>query len=277
MKKLYFLLFSILIGTVCNLSYGQHNNSVPQNIKEAFIPKTHTVGNQIIQYQETLICPEASDSATLVIFLHSAGGRGNDNISHLGMPAVKDIYDYLKQHDVHAYFIAPQCPKTASWNGIAPGGDKPRGDGSSPHRPLFGDKKEKLEDNTPYVEYLMPFLKQYVADHIISKSKIYILGASMGAAGVWEIIANNPDFFTAAMPASGAYRGKNLTPLVHTPIVCTTGTEENSYNKNKRVIEKLRNAGADATFIPLNGMRHVDACNRAFSSHNLDLLFSKYR
>ena len=277
MKKLYIILFSIIIANLCNLVFAQRNHPIPKEIIEAFTPKTDTVGNQIIQYRETIICPEASDSATLVLFLHSAGGRGNDNLSHLGMPAVKDIYDYLKQHNIHAYFIAPQCPKTASWNGVAPGGDRPRGDGSSPHRPLFGDRKEKLEDNTPYVEYLMPFLKQYVAERSISKSQIYILGASMGAAGVWELLAKNPEFFTAAMPASGAYRGKNLTPFKHTPIVCTTGTEESTFNRNKRVVEKLQQVGADATFIPLSGMRHVDACNRAFSSQNLDILFSKHR
>ncbi|MDE5749735.1 MAG: hypothetical protein K2H87_03075, partial [Duncaniella sp.] len=107
--------------------------------------------------------------------------------------------------------------------------------------------------------------------------KIYILGASMGAAGVWELLAEKPGFFTAAMPASGAYRGKDLSPFKHTPIVCTTGTDENSYDKNKRVIDKLRNAGADATFIPLEGMRHADACNKAFTERNLDLLFSKHR
>ncbi|MDE6395552.1 MAG: dienelactone hydrolase family protein, partial [Duncaniella sp.] len=142
---------------------------------------------------------------------------------------------------------------------------------------LSGDRKEKFEDATPYIDYLMPFVKQYVADHPISKSKIYILGTSMGAAGVWQLIANNPDFFTAAMPASGAYQGKNLAVFQFTPIVCTTGTEENSFNKNKRVIEELQKAGADATFIPLNGLRHIDACNRAFSSQNLDLFFSKHR
>ncbi|MDE6395551.1 MAG: hypothetical protein K2K77_09425, partial [Duncaniella sp.] len=123
MKKLYIIiLFSILIGNLCNLSYAQHNHSVPKEIKDAFTAKTDTVDAHIIQYRESLISPEVSDSAALVIFLHSAGGRGNDNLSHLGMPAVKDIYDYLKQHNLHAYFIAPQCPKTASWIGVAPGG-----------------------------------------------------------------------------------------------------------------------------------------------------------
>ncbi|MDE6418482.1 MAG: hypothetical protein K2K49_04670 [Duncaniella sp.] len=270
-------LFVFLLSSCLNVIYAQRSHSVPKEIIDAFAAQTDTVSGQLIQYRETLIRPEASDSAALVIFLHSAGGRGSDNLSHLGMPAVKDIYDYLRGHNIHCYFLAPQCPKTASWNGTAPGGDRPRGNGSSPHRPLFGDRKEKLDDSTPYVRHLIPFLEKFIAEHPISKSKIYILGASMGAAGVWELLAENPGFFTAAMPASGAYRGKDLSPFKHTPIVCTTGTNENSYDKNKRVIDKLRNAGADATFIPLEGMRHADACNNAFTERNLDLLFSKHR
>lgn len=277
MKIFSSALFFMIIASICNLSNAQRNHSVPKEIKEAFTAKVDSINGQIIKYRETLICPEASDSASLVIFLHSAGGRGDDNLSHLGMPAVKDIYDYLKKHNIHAYFIAPQCPKTASWNGIAPGQDRPRGDGSSPHRPLFGDRKEDLEDNTPYVKHLMPFLEQYIANHPISRSKIYILGASMGGAGVWEMVATNPDFFTAAMPVSGTYRGHDLTKFKNTPIVCTTGTKENSFSSNKRIIEKLQKVGADATFIPLKGMRHIDACNRAFTSQNLDILFSKHR
>lgn len=277
MKNLSLVLFVLLIGFICNFNYAQRNHSVPKDLNEAFAAKNATINGQNIQYRETLICPEASDSAALVIFLHSAGGRGDDNMSHLGMPAVKDIYNYLKQHNIHAYFIAPQCPKTASWDGIAPGGDKLRTNGSNPHRPLFGEQKGKLTDNTPYVEYLIPFLRQYVNEFPISKSKIYILGTSMGASGIWEILAKYPDFFAAAMPVSAAYRGKNLTPFKTVPIVCATGTEEKSFNRNKQIIDKLRDTGADATFIPLNGMCHVDACNRAFTTQNLDLLFSKHR
>lgn len=277
MKRLYIILFSIVVGTLCNIGFAQGHHSVPKEIIELFTAKSDSVDNQIFHYRETIICPEASDSAALVIFLHSAGGRGNDNISHLGMPAVKDIYDYLRKHNIHAYFIAPQCPKTASWNGVAPGGDSPRADGRSQHNPHFGHRKEILEDDTPYVEYLMRFLKQYVAEYPVSKSKIYILGASMGAAGVWELLAEYPDFFTAAMSASGTYRGNNLISFKHTPIVCTIGTEENSYEINKRLVEKLQQAGADVTFIPLVGLHHIDACNQAFSSQNLDIIFSKHK
>lgn len=275
MKKLLFFVLIIFLGTV--YCYAQRKNSVPQIVSEAFVAKVDTVDGQLIRYRETLICPEASDSAALVIFLHSAGGRGSDNFSHIGMPAIKDIYEYLEQHKIHAYFIAPQCPETESWSGVAPDGKKSFRGRSHKHVSNPRNDKQAVEDKTPYIEHLMPFLKKYVEEHPVSKSKIYILGASMGAAGVWMLISQNPSFFAAAMPASGAFGGSDLTSQKCTPVVCTVGTEENSYDKNKRVIQKLKGAGADATFIPLNGMGHVDACNRAFTSANLDLLFSKHR
>lgn len=272
MKRISLVSLALLVGTLYSICYAQRNLPVAKEIQEAFIARTDTISGQAIHYRETLICPEASDSMALVIFLHSAGWRGSDNLSHLGMPALKDIYEYLSQHKIHAYFIAPQCPETASWNGLAPGSLR-----SSPHRPLFDDRMEKLEDGTPYVEYLMPFLKQYITDRPISKSKIYILGASMGAAGTWQLISQYPDFFSAAMPVSAVFSGKDITPLKSTPIVCVTGSEENSFNKNRSMIEKLREAGAEAIFIPLNGLGHVEACNKAFSVQNLDLLFSLHR
>lgn len=277
MRTIALLLLTTLSVFFCDLCHAQRRNAVPKEIQQAFTAKIDSSEYQNILYREAVIHPELSDSAMLVIFLHSAGGRGDDNLSHLGMPAVKDIYNYLESHNLHAYFIAPQCPKTASWNGVAPGGDRPRGAGPGLRRAPFEKSQETLKDETPYVRYLMPFIKNYVARHPISHSKIYILGASMGAAGVWEIIAGNPDFFTAAMPASGAYRGTNLTPLKQTPIVCTTGTKESSCKKNKKVIQQLSNAGADATFIPLNGLSHIEACNKAFTEENLNLLFSKHR
>lgn len=277
MKKISLVISALLIGLFYFHSSAQQAHSIDKEIQDAFTARADTVEGHIIQYRETLICPEASDSAVLVLFLHSAGGRGDDNLSQLGMRAIKDIYEYLRQHDVHAYFIAPQCPQTASWNGSAPGGDRPRGNGSSSHRPIFDDRKTKLDDATPYVKYLMPFLKRYVAAHPISNSKIFVLGASMGAAGVWELLAEYPRFFAAAMPVSGSYRGKDLAPFIQTSVVCVTGTEENSFENNKRMIDRLRAAGGDATFISLEGMRHVDACDRAFSVQNLDQLFSKHR
>ena len=67
MKKLYIIIFSILIGNLCNLGFAQRNHSIPKEIKDAFTAKTDSVGNQIIQYRETLISPEASDSAALIL------------------------------------------------------------------------------------------------------------------------------------------------------------------------------------------------------------------
>lgn len=275
MKKII-CLFSTSI--LCFFSvFAQRGHFVSEELKDAFAAKLDRSGTTPILVREAVIHQELSDSAMLVIFLHSAGGRGYDNLSQLGMPAVKSVYDYLNRNNRHAYFIVPQCPEAASWSGVAPGEDGRRDDGSGPHRPVFGSGKPKLKNRTPFVRHLMPMIRNYLSVYPIAKSKVYVLGASMGAAGVWELIAENPEDFAAALPASGSYRGKDFASLIKTPIICTAGGDEHSYMKNKRLIEKLKSMGADAMFFPLEGKGHVQACNEAFSKEVLDLFFSKHR
>ena len=275
MKKSSLILLSLLFGTIWNHSYAQPNKSVPKEIKKAFMAKADTLNGHMLLYRETLLSPASPDSVSLVVFLHGASGRGNDNLSQLKGTGVRDIYDYLSQNNIAAYFIAPQCPQTSSWTGRGFSGHR------RPHRGPYGpiqyDIKQQMVDTIPYVEYLMPFLEKYVSEHPINTSKIYIVGRSMGAAGTWLLVANNPNFFTAAMMSSGGYRGKDIEAFLKTPIICTVGTQEPSFFRIKQLVERLQSAGADATFIPLNGADHREACDISFSKENLDLLFSKHR
>lgn len=277
MKPSSILLIAAIVAT-SSVHAERRPSDISGELLTDFEAKSDTLGQRPIPYREAVIHPESSDSATLVIFLHSAGGRGTDNLAPLGMPATKKIHDYLQQRGTRAYMLVPQCPETASWNGVAPGSDRPRGNGSSPMRPLFGDKIRPIEDKTPLVRHIIPMIDRYLAEHpTISPRRIYILGASMGGAGVWELLAENPGRFRGAMIASGAYRGKSIDNILGTQVVCTAGTEENTYQKCRKLVERLDKAGGTATFIPLNGQRHVDACNNAFTPENLDILFGPRR
>ena len=60
------------------------------------------------------VAPKAGEKYPLVIFLHGAGERGDDNTVQL-VHGVKRFAqdDYLKQYP--CYVIAPQCPKELIW------------------------------------------------------------------------------------------------------------------------------------------------------------------
>ena len=249
---------------------------VPQVILETFTAHCDTVNNRQVFFREAVFNPDSAGTTALVIFLHSAGGRGNDNLSPLGMPAVKEIYTYLNNAGIKACMIVPQCPKTASWDGTVPQRPKPHWNGVSFHPPLLA-KKERLKDKVPFVNHLRPLIDKYIVLHGIDSSRIYILGASMGAAGIWKLIADNPQLFAGAMIASGVYRGKSLEGLLSTPILCTAGTEENPHEKCQKTVEAINSLHGNAVFKPLPGFRHVDACNKAFTPDNLDWLFSQIR
>ena len=274
MKKLLFILIAAMVSSA---AFAQRTSrGASKELLSQFTEQCDTADNYPIRYRMAQIGSDSIVQPILVIFLHSAGGRGDDNKTQLGMPAVEDILRYLQAKNMSAYFLVPQCPRSASWNGIAPGdGNRRRGSGSSPNRPLFGDK-ETLADKTPFVNHLRPWLDAFVSANNIGPHKIYILGASMGAAGVWEIVAQNPEFFSGAMAASGMYRGKQYSNLLDTPIICTAGTEEDSHDKCKKLVEKLVKAGGKTIFESLDGMNHIDACNRAFTSERLDKLFGTH-
>ena len=47
----------------------------------------------------------------LVLYLHSANGRGADNISQFQrQKAIDSIYSYMVTHRMNVLFLVPQCP-----------------------------------------------------------------------------------------------------------------------------------------------------------------------
>lgn len=274
MKKTILLLCLIFCCAVAQAQ--RHRPAVPQELRDTFTAHCDTIDNRQVLYRSAFTHSDSGGAPALVIFLHSAGGRGNDNLSPLGMPAVKQIHTYLTDKGIKAYMIVPQCPETASWDGAAPGRPKPHWNGFDFHPPLLAPK-ETLKDKEPFVNHLRPLIDEYIARHGVDSSRIYVLGASMGASGVWQLISNNPHLFSGAMIASGSYRGKSYENLLATPILCTAGTEENSHDKCQKTVEKINSLHGKAVFKSLAGMGHVEACNKAFTPENLNGLFSQTR
>ena len=57
---------------------------------------------------------EAGRRYPLVLFLHGAGERGDDNAMQLQW-GVWPIVSYMKSKGIDGYLIAPQCPKGKQW------------------------------------------------------------------------------------------------------------------------------------------------------------------
>jgi predicted peptidase len=137
----------------------------------------------------------------LVLFLHGAGERGNDNTAQLtwGLDAFA-ADDFRNNHP--AIVIAPQVPAGSFWANL-----NWRQEGAAlmdePSLPL------KLSH-----ELVIKITEKYPVD----KNRLYVTGLSMGGFGTWDIITRYPDLFAAAIPICGGGDPSKAYRLTDMPI-----------------------------------------------------------
>ncbi len=165
----------------------------------------------------------------LLIYLHGAGGVGNDIQKVKGQTSSiwRGIETFGKESCI---VVAPQCLRQPS-EGVDAGW-------------LPGDLNELL----PHLKATLP----------IDGRRIYLTGNSMGGYGSWVWGAHNPEHFAAIAPVAGGIgpRGpKDITPelagwaasLAKVPVFAFVGAEDNVVppDRSERMIEAIRQAGGE--------------------------------
>ncbi len=180
----------------------------------------------------------------LMLFMHGAGERGNDNSEQVKV-ALPHIFDDPKSPAYNAIIIAPQCPEEKQWV-YAPWH---KGNYSS------DDIVESRE-----LQAVVEILKNVCAEYNVDKSRIYATGLSMGGFASWDLITRHPSIFAAAMPVCGGGDPSKAKLLAEKPIrtfhgfldpvVPAEGTREmfsviNAVGKGKITYTEFPNAAHD--------------------------------
>lgn len=138
----------------------------------------------------------------LILYLHGAGAIGDDNITHI---TTKDAASFVTEEmqELHpCYVLAPQLPERYTAAGESP----------TDEQSAKGWTDEEVQ------EALMETIEEIAGTNgNVDMDRIYITGHSMGALGVWGMIAAYPDVFAAAVPISGLWDG-SVDDLVDLPI-----------------------------------------------------------
>lgn len=132
-------------------------------------------------YDETKCYP-------LMLFLHGAGERGNDNEQQLRIgigPALEDKESPL----YNAFIIAPQCFIEQQWV------DSPWYEGNY--------SVDKVPE-TIWLEAAHSLVREYIEKFPINKKKVFVSGISMGGFGSWDSIARHPDMYAGGFICCGA-------------------------------------------------------------------------
>src|SRR5687767_242093 len=138
-----------------------------------FEPRTYkNADGKTLLYRLIAKPGESKEKRPLVVFLHGAGERGNDNAAQL-----KYLTTFLRSaaNEYNAVCIAPQCPKESSWANFR---RDPNAAEAGPREPLA---------------LTLELIKDLQKEFAIDADRIYVTGLSMGGFGTWDILSRHPD------------------------------------------------------------------------------------
>ncbi len=254
MKK-HFLIgtFFLLINFV---AFGQN---------ELFLKKTFVYKSDTLLYR--VLFPEKYDATKtypLVIFLHGAGERGNDNTKQL-VHGASLFTNPENRTKFPAIVIFPQCPADKRWVNY---------DKKSKDEILFPDPRKNSEP----LELVYRLIKYYRKNESVDKNRIYLVGLSMGGIGTYDLICRYPKLFAAAIPICGAVDVKRLNKVRNMPIRIYHGSNDDvispEFSRNA-YIELKADGSQKAEYIEIPGANH-NSWDPAFEKPDfLTWLFSK--
>ena len=154
-------------------------------------------GNKVLPYR--MLLPLAFDSTKqypLVVFLHGAFEKGNDNQTQLNIGG-RYFLRQTNREKFPAIVIFPQCPEDDSWAYFETQMDSTTGLASKWYFPF---RKEP----TNVSGLLKRLLDSLVRLNCVDPDRVYLGGLSQGGMGVFDLIARYPQLFAAAFPICGA-------------------------------------------------------------------------
>lgn len=128
----------------------------------------------------------------VVLVLHGAGERGNDNMSQL-VHGSKMFLNEVNRKNFPAIVIFPQCPQNNFWAAVKI---------DRCQQPLKIDFDYTAEPNWPLVA-ANELVKKIAKEEAVDTKRIYITGLSMGGMGTFESVYRYPTLYAAALPICG--------------------------------------------------------------------------
>jgi poly(3-hydroxybutyrate) depolymerase len=181
-----------------------------------------------------LFIPDSYDGSkptAMVVALHGMGGDENSMFDSYGKELTVDA-------QAHGFIVA------------APKGREP----ASMYR---GSAEQDVLDVMAEVE----------RDYKVDRSRVYLMGHSMGGFGTWSIAMNHPDLFAALGPISGGGNAAGMVKIKAIPQYVTHGDDDRTVNVNssRTMVEAGKKAGAPITYNEVHGGSHVSVAQPAFA------------
>jgi predicted peptidase len=157
---------------------------------------------------------EGEKRVPLIVFLHGAGERGNDNESQL-KHFVRDAASPEFQSAHPCFVLAMQCPAGETWASLRLDNEKKR-----IVAPTFASEPTRA------MRALMQAMGEIIAGRKVDPDCIYLSGLSMGGFGSFDLAARRPKQFAAVIPVCGGGDPATAPLLVDVPIYIVHGDDD---------------------------------------------------
>lgn len=187
--------------------------------------------------------PEKTESGKtypLILFLHGAGERGDDNTAQL-KHGVMPIIQGAEKLGSPVFLIAPQCPAGRWWS------------------PINESKTRLSAANQPNVllDAVLALVTEIQKNHPVDPKRLHVTGISMGGFATWDLLGRASDRIASAVPICGGGDPTLAPKFKNIPIWAFHGESDNVVPSlgTRDMIEALEKAGAKpkATYYPETG------------------------
>ena len=213
-----------------------------------------------------LLAPETIEEGEvypLILFLHGAGERGDNNETQLTHFPVK-MATPERRASMPCFVLAPQCPKDQRWTTAN-----------------WGEKSSTPMDTAPTVPMrgAIEALVEIVAGRPIDTSRIYLTGLSMGGYGTFDLATRHADWFAAVAPVCGGGDERLAAQLGGLPLSIWHGDADRAVpvERSRQMVAALKALGEEPRYHELAGVGH-NVWNQAYGADGcLEWLFEQRR
>ena len=236
--------------------------------KSLFKKETYISGNDTLPYRILLpLDYDASKKYPLILVMHGAGERGNDNEAQLVHGSYLFLKDSVRQQ-YPAIVVFPQCAANSFWSNAEFKFDSVAGKRSL----IFRSDGEP----TVSMKLAQELLYKIMDDYRVNKKQVYVGGLSMGGMGTFEIVRRNPKLFAAAFPICGGGAAATAPAMKKVKWWVFHGDVDAVVpaSLSQEMVDALKAAGADVKYSLYPGVNHNSWDNAFAEPELLPWLFS---
>ncbi|MEX2169138.1 MAG: prolyl oligopeptidase family serine peptidase [Pirellulales bacterium] len=198
----------------------------------------------------------------LVLFLHGAGERGDDNERQL-VHGAGDLVKPDMRKRYPAFVVAPQCPEGKKWVEV-------------PWEAASHSLPEQASEPLTQVLKLLDDLPQ---EFSIDADRLYVTGLSMGGYGTWDLLARQPELIAAAIPICGGGDPEQVVRFKDIPLWAFHGDQDEAVKveRSREMITALQAAGGQPIYTEYEGVGHNSWADTYANRAVWDWLFAQRR